>query len=176
MKTQDSEGYYAALGVSRDATREEIHLAYHFLKKKYKAGDKKLPAGKIEAAHRTLANPERRRAYDAGPATRGGLLRRADGSSRLNSGPLLVGLTVGLAFALALVLAPSLRGKLVNFEQGDRLVWRKTGKPVGTVVVFEPGHEFPDSGARPAYQIRYGQAEPIWLPATDVNAQCRSVD
>ena len=142
---------------------------------KHTAGDKNLPVGRIEAAHRTLTDPVRRRAYDTGAAARGGLLRRADGSSRLNSVPLLAGLMLVLAFAMGLVLAPSLRGRFVNFEEGDRLVWRKTGKPVGTVVVFEPEHEFPESGTLPAYQIRYDQADPIWLPASDVNARCRSV-
>jgi curved DNA-binding protein CbpA len=69
-------GYYEILGVSREATAEEIKKAYRRLSLRWHPdqhrGDKVAEARfkEINAAHAVLSNPVRRAAYDATLATR----------------------------------------------------------------------------------------------------------
>jgi curved DNA-binding protein len=62
--------YYATLGISRDASEEEIKKAFRKLARKYHpdvAKDKKTAEGKfkeINEAHEVLSDPEKRRKYD----------------------------------------------------------------------------------------------------------------
>jgi molecular chaperone DnaJ len=62
--------YYEVLGVSRDATPEQIKRAYHKLAKKYhpdtNKGNKEAAARFAEAAeaYETLSNPKKKQAYD----------------------------------------------------------------------------------------------------------------
>src|ERR1700744_3273717 len=64
--------YYAALGVDKKASAEEIKKAYRKLAREYhpdrNPGDKSAEARfkEISEAHDILGNPEKRKAYDAG--------------------------------------------------------------------------------------------------------------
>ncbi len=69
--TATRQDYYEILGVSKDASKEEIRRAYLELARKYhpdktggdKAAEEKLK--EINAAYDTLKNPEKRKEYDA---------------------------------------------------------------------------------------------------------------
>ncbi len=66
MKYKD---YYAALGVKREATADEIKKAYRKLAQKYHPDVTKDPAGEekfkeVAEAYQTLKDPEKRAAYD----------------------------------------------------------------------------------------------------------------
>ena len=69
---------YKTLGVSKKATDEEIKKAYRKLARKYhpdrNPGDKEAEERfkEISAAHDVLADPEKRKEYDAGAGAFGG--------------------------------------------------------------------------------------------------------
>lgn len=72
MKTAD---LYKTLGVSKDASQEEIRRAYRKLARKYHPdANKEDPEAEnhfkeVQHAYEVLSNPERRREYDEGPRT-----------------------------------------------------------------------------------------------------------
>ena len=168
MGKRDPQGYYAALSVSPAASRQEIRLAYEFLKQAVKQG-KRLDIAKAQAAYETLGDRRQREQYDQGTSSR----KRSGANSRMHSIPLLLTLTVVFLGVLALALAPQLRAHLVSFDVGNDLYWRSTNKPLGVVVDFDADHEFPGGAAAPAYRVRTtSDGEPIWFPARDLNAHC----
>ncbi|HZO06873.1 MAG TPA: DnaJ domain-containing protein, partial [Solirubrobacterales bacterium] len=68
---------YKTLGVSKDASEEEIKKAYRKLARKYhpdrNPGDAEAEEKfkEVSAAHDVLADPEKRKEYDAGPSFAG---------------------------------------------------------------------------------------------------------
>ena len=172
MKNRDPKGYYEILRVSPGAGRQEIHLAYIFLRDAYKNGQKSLDITTIRLAHKTLRDPVLRRQYDSGPTPRFRLLTRPGGGSRLNSGALVVGLVVVLLGVL--VFAFDLQAHFVTFEVGSDLYWKKTSKPLGTVLDYSQEHRFDDGHGSSAYQIQLDAGgEPTWFPALDLNRNCK---
>jgi curved DNA-binding protein CbpA len=171
VKNRDSKGYYRALNVSPGASRQEIRLAYVFLKDAYKNGKKSLDISRIRLAHKTLSDPKLRKQYDAGPAPRFRLPGRPGGGSRLNSGPLLIGVVAVLLGVL--VFAFDLQAHFVTFEVGSDLYWKKTSKPLGTVLDYSQEHQFEDGPSTEAYRIELDAGgEPAWLPALDLHRNC----
>ena len=171
MKNRDPSGYYRILRVSPGASRQEIRLAYIFLKDAYRGGQKSLDITRIRLAHKTLSDLKLRRQYDAGPAPRFRLLSRPGGGSRLNSGALLVGLAV--VFLGVLVFAFDLQAHFVTFEAGSDLYWKKTSQPLGTVIEYSEEHQFEDGRTTSAYRIELDPGgEPAWLPALDLHRNC----
>ncbi len=66
----DYKDYYKILGISKEASQEEIKRAYRKLARKYhpdvnKAGDAELRFKEISEAHDVLKDAEKRKAYDA---------------------------------------------------------------------------------------------------------------
>jgi curved DNA-binding protein CbpA len=168
VKKRDPKGYYAVLNISPEASHQEIRLAYSFLKQAYKDGKKNLNIGLIQAAYETLSDSEQRDLYD-----KGGASSRSGGRSRLHSVPLLVTLLVVLLGVLAFAVGPVMKAHFTTFDAGAELYWKRTGKPVGVVLAYDPAHEFESGAATPAYQveIRSG-AEPVWFSAWDLNRNC----
>ena len=67
MQKSDPLGYYAALNISPGASREEVRLAYRFLKKSYlETRNRKIDISKAQAAYEMLNDPKRKSAYDRG--------------------------------------------------------------------------------------------------------------
>jgi len=169
VKKRDPRGYYAILRISPDASQQEIRLAYEFQKQAYKDGRKDLKIGQIQAAYETLSDTERREIYDRGGSS------RPDGKSRLHSVPLLVTLTLVFLGVLAFAVGPIIMAHFTTFEAGDELYWKRTKKPFGTVLAYDPQHEFETGAAMPAYQIEISSdQDPAWFPARDLNRNCRT--
>lgn len=171
MKNRDPKGYYEILKVSPGASRQEIRLGYVFLKGSYKNGKKSLDIATIRLAHKTLSDPKLRQQYDAGPAPRFGSRSRSAGGSRLNSSPLLVGLAVVLLGVL--IFAFDLHAHFVSFDVGSELYWKKSSRPLGTVVEYSEAHPFEDGRSLSAYRVELDTGgEPAWMPALDLHRNC----
>jgi len=174
MKHRDPNGLYAALNISPGAGAQEIRLAYVFLKEAYKKGQRSLDIGRIRLAYQTLGNPAERRRYDAGKRSRFARFTRPDGTTRLNSVPLLIALTVVMAGVTAYTLGPMIQARFVTFDVGDNLYWNELGQPLGTVLELAEAHEFSERGREPAYLIDMGAGtEPVWFPARDLARNCK---
>ena len=174
MKHRDPKGLYAALNISPGAGAQEIRLAYVFLKEAYKKGQRSLDIGKIRQAHETLGNPAERRRYDAGKPSRFGRFTRPDGTTPLNSVPLLIALVVIVVGVTAYTLGPLVQARFVTFNVGDNLYWTEIGQPLGTVLEIAEAHEFSARGQESAYLIDMGAGnEPIWFPARDLARNCK---
>jgi curved DNA-binding protein CbpA len=139
VKKLDRRGYYAVLNISPEASRQEIRLAYEFLKQAYKDGRKILNIGKIQSAYETLSDGRQRDLYDRGGSSRPG------GGSRLQSVPLLVTLLLIFLGVLAFAVGPVIKSHFTTFDAGDELYWKRTGKPLGVVLAYDARHES-DSG------------------------------
>jgi curved DNA-binding protein CbpA len=173
MKSRDPEGLYAALNVSPDASQQEIKLAYTFLKQAYRKGVRSVKIGKVREAYGRLGTPAERKKYDAGKQSRLPRLRRPDGTTALNSAPLLAGLALMLLVVTAFVFGPAVRARFVTFDPGTRLYWKDTGRTLGTVIKLERDHLFAEGRRGSAYQIDMGSGgEPVWFAATDLALNC----
>jgi hypothetical protein len=169
VKKRDPKGYYAVLNISPDASQQEIRLAYEFLKQAFKDGRKGLDIGKIQAAYETLGQGQPRDLYDRGGGARPG------GKSRLHSVSLLVTLLLVFVGVLAFAVGPVIKAHFTTFEAGDELHWKKTGRPFGVVLAYDPQHQFENGIAAPGYRIelRAGE-EPVWFSARDLNRNCKT--
>jgi hypothetical protein len=165
----DPRGYYAALNISPTADRSEIKLAYHFLRASHRDGKTIRNVGKIEEAWKTLGKLESRAEYDGKAADRSGLLRDANGKSRLNSGALLAAISLAFLVVIAIIFGDQLKAPFVSYEVGDRIAWKATERPVGVVVAFEEAHPFPEGATQAAYRIRSKSGTELWFPAADLH-------
>ena len=171
MQNRDPKGHYAALSISPGASQQEIRLAYKFLKRAYLEGQRSLNLSKIQEAYEILSQPEQRRVYDHGKtAQRGG----PGGKSRLHSVPLLLTMLLVFLGVIGFIFGSAIRANFVTFDAGDDLYWNNTKKPLGVVLEHDPDHRFPDGRQTRAYRIQLGSGEePVWLPALDLNRNCR---
>ena len=173
MKHRDPDGLYAALNINPQAGPKDIQTAYRKLKAAYKKGERSLNIGKIRLAYETLGNPTERSRYDAGKPSRFARFTRPDGTSRLDSVPLLIALVVILAGVTGYTLGPLIQARFVTFDVGDDLYWDETGQPLGTVLERAEAHEFSERGPESAYLIDLGAGnEPVWFPAFDLARNC----
>ena len=171
MSKSDPRGYYAALRVGPDASAEEIALGFRLLEQQYKEGNRPPSFGRALTAFKTLSNPRLRREYD-GHAPRAGLPERPAGRSRFESIPLLLSLVTAFAGTFGYLFAPLLMGLFIQFDTGDELYWKKTGRPVGIVVDYAEEYDFPEGEDQAAYRIRAVSGREQWLPAGDLNRHC----
>lgn len=171
MRDRDPERYYAALNVSPTASFEEIKLSYEFHKRAHQSGQRVANIGRIQAAFDTLSNAQSRTRYDKGEDDSNGMNRAqvlAAIKTALGSTVTLVVVSVVLVGFLALTLAPGLVSSMRSFSPGDELVWKETGQPVGRVLAFESGHEFPTGVRTDGYRIQPETGDAIWMPAGDL--------
>jgi len=171
MRDRDPEGYYAVLNVSYNASAEEIRLSYEFLKRARLDGKRVADIPRILAAYETLSKPATRKAYDNGDATSHGVslakmlatIKPIFGSTLTLSVVIVVFLGV-----IGLTFAPGWMAEMRSYSPGDELVWKETGKPIGRVLTFEPGHEFAGGIRADGYRVQPEQGEPVWMPAGDL--------
>ena len=172
MRDRDPERYYAALNVSPTASVEEIKLSYEFLKRAHQTGQRVAHIGRIQAAFDTLSNARSRARYDKGEGEVSTGVTRAQA---LAAAKAVFGSSVTLGVAvvvlvglIALTFAPGWVAAARSFSPGDDLVWKETGKPIGRVLAFESGHEFPAGIRADGYRIQPENGDPIWMPAGDL--------
>jgi len=162
-------GHYATLNISHRASQDEIRLAYVMLKQAH-AAKGKTPPPDVREAYETLRNPRERQRYDAGPPSALSFLKRPDGTSRLDSVPLLIGLVAVLAVALYFTVVPIVKVHYMQYEVGDQLLWTSNSTPFGTIIKFEEAHSFEDGSVMAAYQIRPADGEaPDWHSTNDIH-------
>jgi hypothetical protein len=168
-KKSDRQGYYAALNVSPGATETEIRLAYEMSKQAHKARGRR-PPPKVREAYEVLSDPEQRKAYDVGPAPLFGFLKRPDGSSRLDSVPVLIGSVVVLIVALLFTFGAEIKLHFTQYEVGDELYWKSTSKLFGVIEAYEGEHPFADGTRMAAYRVlSVADEKPSWHPARDLH-------
>ncbi len=163
MRDRDPLGYYAALNIGPDASRQEIRLAWEFVKN--------APASrqaKIREAYAVLIRPERRQLYDSGRMKGARPLVPRELRKHLNSVAVLAVLLLVFGTIILYGFGDDLRAGLTSFSPGDELAWND-GTPLGTVLAYEGDHVFP-SGVRGAgYQVRPADGgEDVWYPASDL--------
>jgi len=162
MAKHDPKRYYALLNVSPGASDVEIRLAYKFLKQAHKDGKKVSDIGRIREAYTTLSDRDSRARYD-------GATKRAAGPSRLGSTWAALSVAVVFAVTIGLVFGSQLTAPFVSFDRGDKLYWKSTRKPLGTVLEYEESHEFPEAPTQAAYRIQFGSGEVRWFGAADLH-------
>lgn len=168
-KKSDREGHYAALNVSPEATQSEIRLAYEMSKQAHKAKGRRPPPA-VRAAYEVLSDAEARERYDAGPKPLFGFLKRPDGTSRLNSVPVLIGSVIVLIVTLGFMAGPEIRMHFTQYEVGDELYWKRNSKPFGVIEAYEEQHPFADGTRMAAYRVRSAKdEESSWHPAKDLH-------
>ena len=169
MNKADSMGFYDSLNISHRASQDEIRLAYVMLKQA-NAQKGKTPPPKVQEAYETLRDPKQRKVYDAGPESAFNVLKRSDGTSRLNSVPLLISLSAVLVLALIITVGPMIKVHFTEYAVGDQLYWTASSRPFGSVVTFEEKHAFPDGVVMPAYQVRPASGGILeWHSAKDLH-------
>jgi hypothetical protein len=179
VQKSDPLGYYAALNISPGASREEVRLAYRFLKKSYfETRSRKIKISKAQAAYEMLNDPKRKSAYDRGDvsaARAGGAVPAEPGTDwkeRLRkygavTAVVLVVVLVGLVYTF---YGSAIRGAFNHFEQGDTLYRPGGTMPLGTVELYESDHVFPNGRTGNAYRIRPAAGgDPLWYPARDLD-------
>jgi hypothetical protein len=162
VRNRDPRGYYAALNVVPGANQQEIRLAYEFLKVAHKKKPKGVDMDKVQTAYDV----------DEGRPSGFSLLKRLDGTSRLNSVPLLLVLVSVFFGVFGVLFGPLLMAPFIRFDVGDDLYWKTTRAPVGVVLEYVEDHEFPDGAQQAAYRIQPTSGEEQLLPALDLNRHC----
>lgn len=172
MLKRDPKGYYAALGISPEATASEIRLSYKFIKQSYKEEGRQVNIRQVQAAYEVLSDPKARRAYDRGDAGGGGNFAWVKSISLRQ---VLVPILIISAMVLLVLVGPSLRAQLRSFDPGDQVVWAENEEPVGKVLSFEREHRFSSGTVAPAFEILPASGgEPIWYPARDLKRYGRT--
>ena len=179
MQKSDPLGYYAALNISPGASREEVRLAYRFLKKSYlETRNRKIDISKAQAAYEMLNDPKRKSAYDRGDvagARAGGagpVVGSGDWQDKLRkygavAAVVLVLVLGGLVYTF---YGSAIRGAFTHFEQGDTLYRPGGTMPLGMVERYESDHVFPNGKTGDAYRIRPAAGgDPLWYPAGDLD-------
>lgn len=179
MQNKDPLGYYASLNISPGASREEVRLAYRFLKNSYlETRSRKIDIAKARAAFDTLNDAGRKAAYDRGDlaTAQAGDDREpvVDRSWRANWKQYVTILTLVLVVVLAGLVytfyGAAIRGAFNHFEPGDTLYRKGETAPLGTVSTYEPDHVFPNGASGDAYLVHPApQGEPRWYPAGDLD-------
>ena len=166
---RDSRGFYKALLLETDASKEQIQLAYEML---CELPQDKMGAtrGEIERAYAALIVPASREAYDRLETTP---LKVAKVKFSLNDGRLLAACVGLLVLILVFVWVPLYGSRFRSFSPGDQLTIAD-GRPFGTIVQTEDRHEFPGGGVATGYLVELsGSREMRWYPANDLRATCR---
>jgi curved DNA-binding protein CbpA len=159
--------YAALLGVSPNASREEISLAFALKKHEGRTGGG--PSEReLRDAFQALTNPEARARLEQGGRAAAPMAR-----ARVSTLFLLAALLGVLAGAVGFFVWPIYGHHLRSFQPNDRLVEARTGKPFGTVLESSHQHTFRNGKSGPAYRVRLAEnGAEEWLPATDVKFLC----
>ena len=173
MATRDPKGFYKTLHVSPSANSTEIELSYKFLKRAYTNGNRSIDVGRIQAAYDTLSDPELRKHYDGHKVATGSTSSAAGMRSLLRSPYVAAPVAVAFLVSLAFTFGPMLAAQMTSFDAGDRLVWKKTGKPLGEVVGYTDAHSFEEGPTVPAYEVQLTVDSSQWFPAAELHRGCK---
>ena len=170
---RDSQGLYRILGVSIDATSEEIQRAYERLEE-MPTGLRSCTMGQLSRAYSVLINEARRRSYDQIEMSRAaGGRGRKKRTGFLRDPRVLVACVVLLAGIFVFVWYPLYGSRFRSFSTGDRLVDLK-GASFGVVVQVDEMHAFPGGISVPAYLVELSPSRELrWFPADDIKSSCR---
>ncbi len=159
-KPTDPKGYYRLLKIARDASADEIRLAYAMAKTTSEGSQLK----RLEDAYEVLKNPKRRAAYGK------------EGQrvvEPLKSPITLVIAVVALIGVFLWLWLPEINLRRKQFRAGQTIVEIRSGRPFGEIVRYEGNHSFPGGGSGPAYLVKVGgTGSERWIPAIDLQATC----
>jgi hypothetical protein len=157
---QSQQHYLDLLGVKAGATMDEIHTAYYLQVEKYSDNpteDEAEEQIKLQHAYNIL-----RRSYDESetPPTR-------DRSVERSPKRVLVIVAVLLAVGLSVLVAMNyseLKLRMTEYVPGTVVRLEDAHVPYGTILRYDPAHEFHTGRPTPAYEIelRNGR-ERVWL-------------
>ncbi len=174
---RDSQGLYRILGVSIDATSEEIQRAYERLEE-MPSGLRSCTMGQLSRAYSVLIDEKCRRSYDQIEMSRAfsGRARSRNRKKRtgfLRDPRVLVACVVLLAGIFVFVWYPLYGSRFRSFSTGDRLVDLE-GASFGVVVQVDEMHAFPGGISVPAYLVELSPSRELrWFPADDIKSSCR---
>ena len=175
LRPKTAKEYAAILGVSPNASREEIALALALKKHEGRTGGGPSD-NQLRQAYEALTNPEGRARLEPGARAAVPSAARARApldQSRLSTPILLAALVGVLGGVMAFFMWPVYGHHLRSFQSNDRLVEAHTGKPYGTVLEVSDRHTFQNGRSGPAYRVRLAEGDTeVWLPVTDVKFFC----
>jgi hypothetical protein len=166
-----SMNYYQVLCISPSSTQVDIDRAYQKLVKESRF-DATMSRKDIETAYRILSDPTQKALYDAALATDGKktTIRMKKQREPITMNKLIIVMLV-LAVIGCIFFTYRYSYVLTSFSQGDVLVYKSTGKVIGTVVGEQSGHLF-GKIAKDAYLIRTARGD-VWLPKAQIKLSCR---
>jgi hypothetical protein len=156
---QTQQRYLDILGVKRGATMDEIHTAYYLLIEKYAHNpteDEAEEQLKLQHAYnilcRSYEEPEERSPAHTTERSPKLLLKIA--------GALLV---LGIPGLVAMNYS-ALKLRMADVEPGTVVRLKDSNAPYGTILRYDPAHQFHTGEPTPAYEIRLRNGEEtVWL-------------
>ncbi len=159
MPASDARGYYKVLNLSPGASREEVKLAYSFLKLEAKKHGKRPQRG-VHEAYACLSDPRQKAAYDR--------WKRRSSTGPQRRIPILAGAFLVLLLVAAVVSPGFMLPGPAPHPAGTDLVAREGGARLGEVLRRETAHIFPNGKMGEAYLVRLENGSERWFPASDL--------
>jgi curved DNA-binding protein CbpA len=171
-KPKSIKEYCEILGVSPNASPDEIRLAFVLLKRESQTSGSP-PLRDLQEAYQRLTEPNRKDVSARAPQRTG---PGADTLSRSSVSALLIlaGAFAALVVVLALYVYPMYGYRLKHFGPDSMLLEARTGRPFGTILEVQAAHAFPNGSVGPAYRLRLEpDGRESWLPQNDVHYLCQ---